>query len=61
MWGFLWGRNLKKNECSLETYVKYENKLNEHVNRVLELKGREGFSHFMVVKHLLPQSNFVTL
>lgn len=59
--GVFGGKKREKNECSLETYVKYDNKLNEHVLRVLELKGREGFSHFMVVKHLLPHSNFVTL
>lgn len=42
-------------------YEEYDNTLNEHVSKVLEIKGREGFSHFMVVKHVLPHNNFVTL
>ena len=55
-------KNTKKDEMGDKwPHEEYDNKLNEHVNKVLELKGREGLSHFMVVKYLLPHNNFVTL
>lgn len=54
----------KKNEMGepgdQEPYIVCDNRLNECVDRVLELKGKEGLFHFTIVKHFLLHHNFET-
>lgn len=37
-----------------ELCIEYINELNDHMDTVLELKGRENLPHFLVVKYSVP-------